>query len=81
MVHEETARIVYEEFVEIGHDRPGYPEACGRLRHNVRQGPLPVPACDVYPLGVDLPGPPHLSVDQGGFAPAVGAGAATAMSC
>src|SRR5215468_4478965 len=72
MVHEETARVVYQEFVEIGHYRPRYPETCGRLRYDVRQGLLPVPAADLDPLGVNLPGPPHFCVDQGGFAPAVG---------
>src|SRR5262245_15858331 len=68
MVHEETARVVYQEFVEIGHDRPGYSETYGRLRHDVHQGLLPVPPADLGPLGVDLPGSPNLSVDQGGFA-------------
>src|SRR6266849_6810511 len=72
MVHEETARVIHQEFVEISHYRPGYPEAYGRPRHDVRQGLLPVPASDLDPLGVDLPGPPNFSVDQGFFAPAVG---------
>ena len=31
-----------------------------------------MPAADLHPLGVDLPGPPHRRIDQGGFAPAVG---------
>jgi hypothetical protein len=31
-----------------------------------------VPAADLDPRGVDLPGPPNFSVDQGGFTPAVG---------
>jgi hypothetical protein len=31
-----------------------------------------VPAADLDPLRVNLPGPPNFSVDQGGFAPAVG---------
>jgi hypothetical protein len=72
MAHKETARVVHQEFVEISHDRPGDPEACGRPRHNVRQGLRPVPAADLDPRGVDLPGPPHCSVDQGGVAPAGG---------
>jgi hypothetical protein len=72
MVHEETARVVHQEFVEIGYDRPSYPKACGRPRHDVRQGLLPVPAADLDPLRVNLPGPPNFSVDQGGFALAVG---------
>jgi hypothetical protein len=31
-----------------------------------------VPACDLDPLGVDLPGPPNCRVDQGFFAAAIG---------
>ena len=69
---EETALVVNQELVELGRHLPGDAEAICGLLHDAAKRFRPMLAADADLARLDLPGAPHLGVDDGVGAPAIG---------
>jgi len=70
MAHKEATLVIDEKLVQFRCDRAGHTESVGDTFQNDGYAPRPTLTMDLDLIRVDLPGPPHVGIDQGSLAAA-----------